>query len=293
MIDPRRAILLFLVIAFVLSTIFYLLIVVTGKPSPLYVTGLMWCPGLGAVLTCILLRRKLTSLGWGWRPGYQLVGYLIPLIYCLIASAVIWISGLGGFPNMDFVMTAAPQLGLESLPTAVIITAYVVLTGIIGMVSYIATALGEEIGWRGLLVPELAKFTSFTTTAILSGAIWAVWHYPITPTIYAGWATPTWYWMSCFTIAAIAISFALTWLRLVSGSLWPCVFLHASHNLFMQSIFTPLTYDTGITKYIAGDLGAASAVVALVVAFIFWRKRSEAEAYRPQGLLTIDTRHTA
>jgi hypothetical protein len=35
-IDPRRAALLFLVIAFVLSTIFYLLIVFTGKPCPLY-----------------------------------------------------------------------------------------------------------------------------------------------------------------------------------------------------------------------------------------------------------------
>jgi membrane protease YdiL (CAAX protease family) len=132
----------------------------------------------------------------------------------------------------------------------------------------VSSSLGEEIGWRGFLVPELAKFTSFTTTAVISGVIWAVWHYPAAPTVYAGWATPTWYWMSGFTIAAIAISFALTWFRLVSGSLWPCVFLHASHNVFMRSVFMPLTYDTGITKYIAGDLGAGFAVVALVVAFI-------------------------
>ena len=29
--------------------------------------------------------------------------------------------------------------------------------------------LGEELGWRGLLVPELAKRFSFTATALLSG----------------------------------------------------------------------------------------------------------------------------
>jgi membrane protease YdiL (CAAX protease family) len=83
------------------------------------------------------------------------------------------------------------------------------------------------------------------------------------------------YWMSCFTIVAVAISFALAWLRLMSGSVWPGAFLHASHNLFMQQVFTPLTSDTGITKYIAGDLGAALVVVALIVAYIFWRKRGE------------------
>jgi CAAX protease family protein len=81
--------------------------------------------------------------------------------------------------------------------------------------------------------------------------------------------------MSCFTIVAIAISFPLAWFRLISGSLWPGVFLHASHNLFMQQIFVPLTSDTGPTKYVSGDLGAAFVVVALVVALIFWRKRSE------------------
>jgi hypothetical protein len=51
-------------------------------------------------------------------------------------------------------------------------------------------------------------------------------------------------------------------------------FLHASHNLFMQQIFTPRTSDTGWTVYVVGDLGAAFVGVTSVVAFIFWRRRS-------------------
>jgi hypothetical protein len=51
--------------------------------------------------------------------------------------------------------------------------------------------------------------------------------------------------------------------------------LHASHNLWMQSIFTPLTIDKEYTKWIAGDLGPAFVVVAAVVAMVFWLKRVE------------------
>jgi membrane protease YdiL (CAAX protease family) len=36
-----------------------------------------------------------------------------------------------------------------------------------------------------------------------------------------------------FTFVAVAISFAQAWLRLKTDSLWPPIFLHASHNLWM------------------------------------------------------------
>lgn len=48
------------------------------------------------------------------------------------------------------------------------------------MLTGVATAAGEEIGWRGFLVPELAKGLPFTAVALVSGIIWAAWHYPIT-----------------------------------------------------------------------------------------------------------------
>jgi hypothetical protein len=59
---------------------------------------------------------------------------------------------------------------------------------------------------------------------------------------------------------AVAISFPLAWLRLRSDSLWPAVFLHASHHMWMQ-IFWPLTTDREYTKWVAGDLGLAFVVV--------------------------------
>jgi len=132
--------------------------------------------------------------------------------------------------------------------------------------------------WRGFLVPELAKVLPFTGVALVSGLIWAAWHYPIIAVVYRDAGLPPWFWLLTFTFVAVAISFAQAWLRLRTDSVWPPIFLHASHNLWIQSIFTPLTSDQHYTKWIAGDLGLAFVVVAAVVAVAFWIKRGELPA---------------
>ena len=89
----RRAIITFLLITFSLSSIFYLLIIHTGKLGSgfgMYVTGLMWCPGLAAIITCKLLKRNLSGLGWEWGDSrYQFWSYATPFCYALIAYLII------------------------------------------------------------------------------------------------------------------------------------------------------------------------------------------------------------
>jgi membrane protease YdiL (CAAX protease family) len=194
-----------------------------------------------------------------------------------VASLGIWLFGFGGFPNIEFVLQTADTFGLGEAPDWVVIAMFVVLTGTTGMLSGGAAATGEEIGWRGFLVPELAKVLPFTGVSLVSGLIWAAWHYPITAVVYRDAGLPSWFWLLTFTFVAVAISFAQAWLRLRTDSVWPPIFLHASHNLWMQSIFTPLTSDQEYTKWIAGDLGLAFVVVA-AVAMVFWLKRGELPA---------------
>ena len=38
--------------------------------------------------------------------------------------------------------------------------------------------LGEEIGWRGFLVPELTGWVGFRRASLYSGVIWGAWHLP-------------------------------------------------------------------------------------------------------------------
>ncbi len=136
--------------------------------------------------------------------------------------------------------------------------------------------LGEEIGWRGLLVPELSKETSFTLTALISGGIWAIYHYPlILFSNYGNPSVPAWFGLVCFTVLVVGSSFVYAWLRLASGSIWPAVVLHASHNQFIKHIFTAFTGDTGVTAYVIDELGIALALAAILIAYLFWRRRGD------------------
>ncbi|MGA2622538.1 MAG: CPBP family intramembrane glutamic endopeptidase [Bacteroidota bacterium] len=270
-----QGILVFLTVTFFLSSIFYFFIISAGRihsAGNLYVIGLMWCPGAAAILTCFLLKRNISSLGWRWgKTKYQLLSYFIPLAYTSLTYAIVWALGFGSFGDYHmFVEGVARRLGLEGVPSVLVIVLFVT----VGMVIWsCSTAIGEEIGWRGFLVPALAKTTTFTKTALISGVIWSVWHYPII--LFADYnnETPWWYGLPCFTVMTVGLSFIYTWLRLKSGSLWTGMFLHASHNLFIQGVFNPLTTHAGITEYIIGEFGIALAFTSLLFGYIFWRLR--------------------
>ena len=189
--SPGQAVGLFVLITVGLSAIFWALINATQTPNPYYIWLLMWMPGCSALLTCRILRRPLSTLGCTWNWRYVLIGYLIPITYCLAASLSIRILGFGGFPNTDSVHQAAESLGLSGAPDWVVIAMFVVVQGTAGMVAGVGAAAGEEIGWRGFLVPELAKALPFTGVALVSGFIWAAWHYPITSVVYRDVGLPT------------------------------------------------------------------------------------------------------
>jgi membrane protease YdiL (CAAX protease family) len=72
-------------------------------------------------------------------------------------------------------------------------------------------ALGEEIGWAGFFVPQLAKIACFTKTALGRGIVWSVWHYPlIIGGVYGPSNVPVWYKLVFFTITMTGVSFAFT-----------------------------------------------------------------------------------
>lgn len=277
--SDRRAVPVYLLLTLAFSSVFWFLIIKSGHVGAgggLYVAALMWCPASAALLTCKILGREVKSLAWKWgQPRYQVMSYLIPLGYATLTYAIVWLTGLGGFYNHPFVTAVGNRFGLGPLPAWVTIPLYLFFAGTTGVIRGCATALGEEIGWRGFLVPELAKRTSFTATALISGSLWAMWHYPIL--IFADYnaGTPTWYSLTCFTVMVIGLGFVFAWMRLKSGSLWTGVLLHASHNLFIQAFFDPLTADTGRTKYVIGEFGAALPVTVIVLAVYFWTRRGE------------------
>ncbi|SFS01696.1 CAAX protease self-immunity [Dyella sp. OK004] len=273
---------LFLLLTFALSSVFYALIIATGHlggAKGMYVTGLMWCPGVAALLTCRLRGEGPARLGWRWGEWrWPWLAYVVPLGYAAVAYVIIWSTGLGGFGNTEFVSSMGKALGWASVPVWLNTVGYFVLLGTAGMVRSMSTALGEEIGWRGFLAPALVARLGFTGGALATGAIWGVWHLPILLFADYNAGTPWWFAMSCFMVLVLSSSMMMTWLRLRSGSLWPAVVMHASHNLFIQSFFTPITESRGaITPYAIDEFGFVVPLAMAVVAVMFWLKRDAAD----------------
>lgn len=226
----------------------------------LLVMGLMWCPGVSAMITRLVYHRSLRGLGWKLgRAKWLLLAYLLPVAYAVVPYVITWMSGLGEFSTANVPAN-------QSLPGWIITNLTVLF-----LLGSVPSALGEEIGWRGFLVPQLFKQMSMQKTALTSGGIWALWHAPLILFGDYGSGTPGLYALASFVILVISISFPFAWLRIKSGSLWTGVVLHASHNLIIQAILDPLTQDTGITPYIVTEFGIGVAAAAVITAWVFWR----------------------
>ncbi|MCJ0824556.1 CPBP family intramembrane metalloprotease [Luteimonas sp. 50] len=280
---PSSGIGLFLLLTLLLSCVFYLPIIGTGHLAAgkgMYVGGVMWCPGIAALLTCYLRGESAARLGWRWGAWrWQWLAYLLPLGYAAAAYAIVWSTGLGGFGNPEFVAGLGPMLGWSGAPGWVNASAYFLLLGSVGLARSMANALGEEIGWRGFLAPALVERLGFTGGALVTGAIWGAWHLP--GLLFADYnaGTQWWFAFACFLVLVLSSSVIMTWLRLRSGSLWTAALMHASHNLFIQGFFTPMTAPSGaITPYAIDEFGFVLPLVMAAVALWFWRRRHEVQA---------------
>jgi membrane protease YdiL (CAAX protease family) len=258
-----REIAVFLALTAVFSSLAYIPIIqagtIKGEQSNL-VGLLMLAPGLAAVITYLVFERSLRPVGW--KPGklqHLLLALAIPVVYCLIGYGFVWLTGWGEYNG---------QFPSNFLPILLVMLLSGTLSGLL-----------EEVGWRGFLVPRMIRLTSFTRTALISGLIWAVWHFPaiIYSDIRLG-NTPLLFSLACFTVFVVGLSFTMAWLRLKSGSVWTAALLHGSHNVFMLHVFNVLTTDTGSTWFLLGEYGAVTAAIGVLLAVIFWSQRTRLPA---------------
>ena len=266
---------LFAALVMGLSVPGWALVAHTGVHPGLPVFALMWCPAAAALLAAWISRRRIGQFGWRW-PGFapMAAAYAIPALYAVSAYAAIWASGLGRPDTLHF-LAVTHRAFWPALP----------LLATVAVLGNCLAGLGEEIGWRGFLVPVLAERFGLAGTALISGAIWTAWHLPLILFGDYHGATPAWYSVTCFTVLVMAVAFLFAWLRLASGSLWPCMLLHAVHNTAVQSIFTPLTSDTGRTAWFTGEFGAAlpiAAILAVVAVLVLSPMR---RAWRQEGVV--------
>jgi membrane protease YdiL (CAAX protease family) len=226
----------------------------------------MWSVGLAGVITLTAVDRTLGGIGlWPGRPRYLVLGFAIPLIYCAAIYVPIWVLGLGAFAGLQPLLVSSAH-ALAHLP-----------------VSFVMAA-GEELGWRGVLVPGLARITDFKRTVLLSGAVWAVWHFPDILFFDYNVGTPPAYALSLFSISVIGLGAVLAWLRLRSGSVWPAIVFHGVHNTVIWGVFDRSTERTDAAAYLGTEFGAGLAAAAVVIGFVCWLNRWAVEPERKRAV---------
>ena len=260
----KRALLSFLAITILLSAVVETLIC-RGGPEWIYIV-LMWIPALAAtVANCVFSRengepfsvKKLFALG-GFRTcklRYVLLGCLLPLAYLLVPYMVYWLL----YPENFAYHGVSLALVLKDILPVLVIGTFISLM----------SALGEEIGWRGFMVPALYERLGLNKTLLISSLFWCCWHLPllIGGDYMAG--TPLWYQLPAFALHIFPVGVMAGLLTLESGSVWPAAFLHAAHNNYDQAVFQVITAGTN-KMYFVSETGVLTILCAWILAAILY-----------------------
>lgn len=122
-----------------------------------------------------------------------------------------------------------------------------ILCGVVG-------GLGEELGWRAVLQPELERRWGPVRGSLAVGAIWAYWHLPANLAGYNDARHPIWDALVFFPLAVVAMAFAFGWLTRRSKSVWPAAIAHGANNCLSLGGFllTPRSWTWDTTTALIG-----------------------------------------
>ncbi|NQX81889.1 MAG: CPBP family intramembrane metalloprotease [Flavobacteriaceae bacterium] len=269
--DTWKTIIIFLTILSILSAFAHYAILKLN-PTSIYVGALMMSPALASFITLKIIKRPISSLPWSLKNlKYLRLSYITPLLYVSVAYILIWIFGFGDIINSERVLKWSSELGIDSSNSTLVISVMIFLLLTVGVVKNLGSTLGEEIGWRGFFIFELRKVMSFKALSIVSGVIWAIWHFPLINLMY-GRGDNLLLHLGAFTIMIVGISVILAYYTFKSNSLWPAAIYHSIHNIYIQKICTPLTVYNDNTTFWIDEYGFMIPIVTTVIAVYFWRK---------------------
>jgi membrane protease YdiL (CAAX protease family) len=236
------------------------LAVVTSIAGGRLVDPYGWIPLTAAAAVILLSSDPRTRAAWSgfgiasaglraWLPALAIPGAVLTTGYVIAAATGNVRLGLGDTTPLVFAGTTVAIVVLASIE-----------------------AIGEELGWRGFLLPRLADLGR-VRAGLLSGLLWAVWHAPLIyiAAAYHGGAGPL--YMVSFTTTIVAMGFIANELRMASGSSWPAVVFHGAHNgiLFQFGVLT--VNSTGLLAGIGEESGVVPMTLyALVALWIVLRR---------------------
>ncbi|MEB3789034.1 MAG: CPBP family intramembrane metalloprotease [Desulfurococcales archaeon] len=275
-----RDIILYLAIAFIPAYIldYTLLLPLLHSTNPLnqvfFLTGAivrMMLP-LIASLTVLYLNNRLSE----WRTQLGLINPNIRNLLLAGSSAITLYTMALVF---SILFGSKPSsCGFLAQMTSTITKASLILVLLIlgilaGSTVNMIVAVGEEAGWRGLLLNMLSPRIGIANSAIVIGIIWGLWHAPL---IIAGYNYSLPGIESCivpakglvalivFTLTTISFTQLLVWLRVKTGSTLVSAAAHGTINA-VAGLYSLLISGSALITPPAGLSVAASASILVII----------------------------
>ena len=260
----RRGLVIFLIAVVALSAPLEAGIIVTDAlddigTALLWLAGLMSVPTVASVVARRWLREGFADLAF--RRGHDVLGTIataaiLPVVVCTVAYGTGWLSGLVG-------MRALPVGLWAALLAAMLIVNLVLSTG-------------EELGWRGYLLPHLVA-AGVPRPILVSSLIWGGWHVPLF--LWGGLVhdgpSPL-VTTALMLVTTTSLGYILGRMRLDTGNVWPAAVLHIAWNTIIQTGFDPATTgpDRALWTGESGLLTIANLIAAALLYRLWSRRRS-------------------
>jgi len=252
----------------------------------LMMAGMMFVPALGVLFS----GSKLS--GMGWKPQIKknikplLIAWFAPAILTFIGAALYFLIFPGHFDlSGSFMAESAGKEALERMEAQGITYPVYVLISAIASVTYaplinMFLALGEEIGWRGFLYPQLKAKFGRRKGWILGGVIWGAWHWPVIWLIgyeygsdYAGFPVVG---MLIFCVFTVSLGILCDWLYERSGSIWMPSVCHGAINAAATIPLAVCLTDTASARLLGpapnGIIAGLPFLVVAVILFLSGKK---------------------
>ena len=182
----KRTILLYFTVTFAVAWALQALALTLKNAyvSQLTVALCMFAPMLGVLAGNKGLKFEKTGISWklnirkNWK--WFLLAWLGLIVWNLVCIVFYFIIFPDQFDiNCGFLIKSIPT-GKPAEFSGFALGALVLFSaGLYGPFLNMFLAIGEEAGWRGYMTPMLSNFFGARGALILSGVIWAVWHWPL------------------------------------------------------------------------------------------------------------------
>ena len=272
----------------------YLYINVSMMVGQLVVAAMMFVPTLSVVLSGAKLK------GMGWRPQIKknirtiLTAWFGPAVLTAAGAALYFLLFPGHFDlGGEYVKVSAGAEAFKQMEAAGISYPMYVLITAAGAVTYgplinTFVALGEEIGWRGFLYPQLKTKFGKQKAWILGGIIWGAWHWPLIWLIgyeygaaagnQAGYFGFPIVGMLLFCVITVGLGILHDWLYEKSGSIWVPAILHGAFNAAATIPLTMCMVNTGSARLLGpAPVGVLAGSPLLIIAAVLLTKAGRGE----------------